>query len=83
MSVFDSELADKIEKTGVVAVLTIDEAENAVPLAKALLDGGVDIMELTLRTDAALDALKKIKAEVSDMVAGVGTVLKPDQVKVI
>lgn len=78
---FDPALAQKIESTGIVAVLVIDRAEDAVPLARALLAGGVDVMELTLRTPAALDALKAIRAAVPEMVAGVGTILTTEQVK--
>ena len=65
----------------VVAVLVIDDEKHAVPLAKALLAGGVDCMELTLRTDAAMGALRRIRAEVPEMVAGIGTILTVDQVK--
>lgn len=74
-------LKQRVSKAGIVAVLVIDDAANAVPLARALLAGGVDVMELTLRTDAALDSLRAIKAEVPEMLAGIGTVLTPDQVK--
>ncbi|MCX7819091.1 MAG: bifunctional 4-hydroxy-2-oxoglutarate aldolase/2-dehydro-3-deoxy-phosphogluconate aldolase [Kiritimatiellae bacterium] len=51
------------------------------PLARALMEGGVGAMELTLRTPAALDALRRIRAEVPEMLAGVGTILTPDQVE--
>ena len=57
--------------------------EDGVPLAKALIQGGVDVMELTLRTDAALGALKEIRAHVPEMLAGVGTVLTPAQVAAV
>jgi 2-dehydro-3-deoxyphosphogluconate aldolase / (4S)-4-hydroxy-2-oxoglutarate aldolase len=76
---FDQTLADKVSAAGVVAVLVIDEANNAVPLARALLAGGVDVMELTLRTPAALDALRAIRSEVPEMTAGIGTILTIDQ----
>lgn len=78
---FQPELAQRIQDTGIVAVLIIDRAEDAVPLARALLAGGVNVMELTLRTPAALDALKAIRAGVPEMTAGVGTILTTDQVK--
>ncbi|MDQ8201709.1 bifunctional 4-hydroxy-2-oxoglutarate aldolase/2-dehydro-3-deoxy-phosphogluconate aldolase [Pelagicoccus sp. SDUM812003] len=74
-------LKTTVSDSGIVAVLVIDHAANAVPLAKALLAGGVNVMELTLRTDAAIDSLKAIKAEVPEMIAGIGTVLTPGQVK--
>ncbi len=72
---------DRIEKSGVIAVLVIDDEAHARPLAEALLAGGVDVMELTLRTDAALGALKTIRKEVPDMLAGIGTILTPEQVE--
>ncbi len=78
---FDPELATRIESFGVIAVLVVDRADDAIPLAKALLDGGVGVMELTLRTPAALGALRKIRAAVPEMIAGVGTILTPAQVQ--
>lgn len=77
---FPSRLHDSIKNAKVVAVLVIDDAQLAVPLARALLRGGIGVMELTLRTEAALPALRAIVAEVPDMLAGIGTVLTPDQV---
>jgi 2-dehydro-3-deoxyphosphogluconate aldolase/(4S)-4-hydroxy-2-oxoglutarate aldolase len=74
-------LAARIQSTGIVAVLVIDNEEDGPPLAKALLAGGVDVMELTLRTPAALGALRRIRAEVPEMLAGAGTVLTPAQVE--
>ncbi|MEO7934236.1 MAG: bifunctional 4-hydroxy-2-oxoglutarate aldolase/2-dehydro-3-deoxy-phosphogluconate aldolase [Chthoniobacterales bacterium] len=76
---FDPSLAAEIQKTGIIAVLIVDREDDAVPLARALLDGGVNVMELTLRTPAALGALKRIRAEVPEMIAGVGTILTLDQ----
>ncbi|MFP4431540.1 MAG: bifunctional 4-hydroxy-2-oxoglutarate aldolase/2-dehydro-3-deoxy-phosphogluconate aldolase [Spirochaetaceae bacterium] len=67
----------------VVAVLIVDDARDAVPLAEALVAGGVRSMELTLRTDAALEALAAIKKGVPEMTAGVGTVIFPEQVRPI
>ena len=73
-------LTHHLHQTGVVAVLMIDRAEDAVPLARALLAGGVDCIELTLRTEAALECLRRIKAEVPGMTIGTGTILTPQQV---
>jgi len=78
---FDPQLAAKIQETGIVAVLVIDDAKDAVPLAHALLAGGVNAIELTLRTPAALDALREIKTHVPEVVAGVGTILTVDQMR--
>jgi 2-dehydro-3-deoxyphosphogluconate aldolase/(4S)-4-hydroxy-2-oxoglutarate aldolase len=77
------EIRTKIDEAGVIAVLIVDELKHAVPLAKALLAGGVDTIELTLRTPVALDAAKLIKKEVPEITLGIGTVLNTDQVKSI
>jgi 2-dehydro-3-deoxyphosphogluconate aldolase/(4S)-4-hydroxy-2-oxoglutarate aldolase len=61
----------------VVPVVTIDRLDRAVPLAKALLAGGLPAVEVTLRTPAALDAVRAIVAEVPDIIVGVGTVTRP------
>src|SRR5690606_7036379 len=53
----------------------------AVPVAEALLAGGVNAMELTLRTPAALSALRRIRKAVPDMLTGIGTILTPAQVR--
>jgi 2-dehydro-3-deoxyphosphogluconate aldolase / (4S)-4-hydroxy-2-oxoglutarate aldolase len=74
-------LLERIHRTGVIAVLVIDRVEDAVPLAQALIEGGVDIMELTLRTPAAIDALRMVKQEVPAMMAGAGTILTVEQVE--
>ncbi len=81
MSALSNELKEQIRQCGVIAVLVIDRVEDGVPLAHALLDGGVNVMELTLRTPAAVGALKAIKAQVPEMTAGIGTILTPDQVR--
>jgi 2-dehydro-3-deoxyphosphogluconate aldolase/(4S)-4-hydroxy-2-oxoglutarate aldolase len=76
---FDQALADRVSTAGVVAVLMVDDAKDAVPLARALLAGGVEVMELTLRTPAALDALRAIRRDVPEMIAGIGTILSVEQ----
>lgn len=73
-------MRDLIEKKKIIAVLTIEDANIAVPVAKALLEGGVSAIELTLRTDAALESIKRIRAELPDITIGAGTVLNPGQV---
>lgn len=80
-SQFRPELATRIEECGVVAVLVIDDARRAVPLARALLDGGIDVMELTLRTPVAIESLQLIRDTVPEMLAGIGTILTMQQVK--
>lgn len=75
------EVLERIWRTGVIAVLVVDRVEDAVPLANALLEGGIDVMELTLRTPAAIDALRAVKGEVPAMMAAAGTILTVEQVQ--
>jgi 2-dehydro-3-deoxyphosphogluconate aldolase/(4S)-4-hydroxy-2-oxoglutarate aldolase len=64
---------------GIVPVIKIDDADKAVPLAKALLAGGVDMAEITFRTAAAEAAIKNISAEVPEILVGAGTVVSAAQ----
>src|SRR5260221_5806653 len=61
----------------VMPVVTMERAADAVPLARALLAGGLSVVEITLRTPAALEAVRAILAEVKEIIVGVGTVVKP------
>lgn len=70
-----------LQRAGVIAVLLLDRVADAVPVARALLAGGVRAIELTLRTPIALEALAAIRAEVPEMLVGVGTVLTLNQVE--
>jgi 2-dehydro-3-deoxyphosphogluconate aldolase/(4S)-4-hydroxy-2-oxoglutarate aldolase len=63
----------------VIPVVTIADPRHAVPVARALADGGVRIIELTLRTDSALESLKLIADEVPDVLLGAGTILTAAQ----
>jgi 2-dehydro-3-deoxyphosphogluconate aldolase/(4S)-4-hydroxy-2-oxoglutarate aldolase len=65
----------------VIPVLTVEDAASAAPLARALVAGGLRVLEVTLRTQAALDALRAMKAAVPDAVVGAGTLLTPEDVK--
>jgi 2-dehydro-3-deoxyphosphogluconate aldolase/(4S)-4-hydroxy-2-oxoglutarate aldolase len=62
----------------VMPVLVIDAVEHAVPLARALVAGGIRVLEVTLRTPVAFDAVRAIRAAVPDAVVGVGTLTRPD-----
>ena len=75
------EIENLISKAKIIAVLTVDNPNHAVPLARALLAGGIKAMELTLRTPQAMECLIRIVNEVPEMLAGVGTVIRPDQVR--
>jgi 2-dehydro-3-deoxyphosphogluconate aldolase/(4S)-4-hydroxy-2-oxoglutarate aldolase len=68
-------------KGRVVPVLTIDDAEAGADLAKALVAGGMPVLEITLRTRGALAAVEKIRAAVSGAVVGVGTVIRLQDVR--
>lgn len=72
-------MRQEISRRKLLAVLTLNDKENAVKIAKALFEGGVSMIELTLRTQNALDCIKAIAKEVPDMLVGAGTILKPEQ----
>ncbi len=65
----------------VVPVVVIDDPAHAVPLARALLAGGIGVIEVTLRTDAGLDSLARIAREVPEMILAAGTVTTPEQLR--
>jgi len=67
----------------VVPVLVINDVEKAVPLAKALMEGGIKVLEVTLRTPAAIDVIKRIAEEVPDSLIGAGTVTNAQQLKAV
>jgi 2-dehydro-3-deoxyphosphogluconate aldolase/(4S)-4-hydroxy-2-oxoglutarate aldolase len=62
----------------VIPVIILDDLRHAVPLATALVAGGVRVLEITLRTAAALPAIRAIAAEVRDAIVGVGTITRPE-----
>ncbi|MFE6333341.1 bifunctional 4-hydroxy-2-oxoglutarate aldolase/2-dehydro-3-deoxy-phosphogluconate aldolase [Streptomyces sp. NPDC057798] len=64
----------------VLPVVVIEDASDAVPLARALVAGGLPAIEVTLRTAAALDAIRAMAADVPEAVVGAGTVISPEQV---
>lgn len=80
MSHFDIEHLNRLRRSRVVAAFSIENRAHAVPIAQALLAGGIDAIELTLRTPAAMDSLKAICFEVPRMLIGVGTILTPEMV---
>lgn len=66
-----------LARAPVLPVLAIERLGDAIPLARALVDGGLPVLEVTLRTDAALAAITRIAAEVEGAIVGAGTVLTP------
>ena len=72
-------IMEKIKKIGIVPVIKLDHAKDAVPLAKALIDGGLACAEITFRTEAAEESIKNISKEFPEMLVGAGTVLTLEQ----
>ena len=72
---------DSIHICGVEPVVVLDDVKDAVATAKALLAGGVDVMEITFRTAAAADSIKAVAENCPDMLVGAGTVITLEQCK--
>jgi 2-dehydro-3-deoxyphosphogluconate aldolase/(4S)-4-hydroxy-2-oxoglutarate aldolase len=70
---------ERITQTFLVPVVVLDDVERAVGTARALLAGGIDVMEVTLRTKAGLPSIEKVRREVPEMLVGAGTVVTPEQ----
>ena len=73
------ELFEKMEKCGVVPVIAIESPELALPMADALIKGGLPVAEITFRTKAAADVIKTLSKERPDLFLGAGTILSVDQ----
>jgi Entner-Doudoroff aldolase len=73
------QVKQRISKTYLVPVVVLDDAGTAVDTARALLAGGVDIMEITLRTPAGLPSIERVRRDVPQMLVGAGTVITPLQ----
>ena len=69
----------RMERAGVVPVVVLERASDAVATAQALLRGGIDVMEITFRTAAAPDAIREVAANCPDMLVGAGTVISAEQ----
>ena len=74
-------MLDELLKRPVIPVIVIDDANDAEPLAEALLAGGMDVIEVTCRTAAAPEALARIKKAFPEMLVGAGTVVTSDQAR--
>jgi len=74
-----SDIRALLKRARVVPVLTVEDNQDAVDLAKALFDGGLWMLEITLRTQGALAAVRRIAAALPEAVVGVGTVTKPEE----
>jgi len=74
-------MIETLKKAGVIPVIVIEDEAKAVPLARALVKGGLPVLEVTFRTKAAAAAIRAIRAEVPEAVVGAGTLLTPEMVK--
>ena len=74
------DMQELIRKTGIVPVVVLDDANDAVPLAEALIRGGLPCAEVTFRTAAAEESIRRITEKYPDMLVGAGTVLTTEQV---
>ncbi len=72
---------ERIQTARILPVVILNDAAHAEPLAQALLDGGLAVMEVTFRTSAAAEAIRRIAAGFPQMLLGAGTLLEPDQVR--
>jgi 2-dehydro-3-deoxyphosphogluconate aldolase / (4S)-4-hydroxy-2-oxoglutarate aldolase len=81
MNTSHEEIKKRIEELKLIPVAVINKVEDAIPLAKALTDAGLPLIEVTFRTDAAKESIRKIIQEFPDMLVGAGTVLTIQQVK--
>lgn len=70
----------RLRQTGVVAVVMVDDPNHSERLVEALLAGGIDLLELTLRTPAAVESMRRIRKAFPEFGLGAGTVLRPEQV---
>ena len=75
-----SNLNDKLAALKVIPVIAIKNAEDAIPLGKALVDNGMPCAEITFRTEAAVQAIRNMRKEFPEMLIGAGTVLTKEQV---
>lgn len=76
-------LYKKLNEIGVVPVIAIENLEDAIPIAKQFYDNNLKIMEITLRTTCAIEAIYTIKKQYPDMIIGVGTVINTNQIDLI
>lgn len=74
-----SDVLTRIGNMGLIPVVVIDNAELAVPTAKAIIDGGLNVMEITMRTEAGIPAIKNVKEAFPEMLVGAGTVLSVEK----
>ena len=79
----NGEIRDSLRERGIIAVLEIEDENDAVPVARALVDGGVRAIELALRTPAAMPSVSLIAREVPEMMIGIGTIIRTEQIRAV
>lgn len=75
------DVLNRMARSGIVPVVVLEDAKDAVPTARAMVAGGIDVMEITFRTAAAADSIKAVAQEVPEMLVGAGTVVNIEQCK--
>ena len=75
------DMIEQLSLAGLVPVIKVEDAADAVPLCKALSDGGLPVAEITFRSDAAEEAIRRVHAELPEVILGAGTVLTKEQVQ--
>lgn len=77
------EILNRFAHAGVVPVVVLDNVKDAVPTAKAMVAGGIDVMEITFRTAAAPEAIQAVAKNCPEMLVGAGTILNLEQAKLV
>lgn len=75
------DILTRLSNAGVVPVVVLDNVQNAIPTAKAMVAGGIDVMEITFRTTAAPEAIQAVAENCPEMLVGAGTILNLEQAK--
>ena len=75
------EITERLARAGVVPVVVLDDAKDAIPTAQAMVAGGIDVMEITFRTTAAADSIQAVAENCPDMLVGAGTIINLEQCK--
>jgi 2-dehydro-3-deoxyphosphogluconate aldolase/(4S)-4-hydroxy-2-oxoglutarate aldolase len=83
MPAFPNEMLERVCGARLVAGFSVDRLDDAVPIANALLEGGIECIELTLRTPVAVKAIQEIASNVPQICLGIGTILSPEQVRMV
>lgn len=78
----NDELIKKLKSLGIIPVISIDDSRDSIPLAEALIEGGLPCAEITFRTEAAKDSISMITKQMPSLLVGAGTILNIEQVKI-